>query len=141
MATWQKSFRYIIGFILRIKPHQLMKGVRIMRKAAGVIAIISGGIGLLAAVIVMLSLFAESMDADSLAPLFMLGLGALFFALAALTLGVVIINSKSNVPGILLIVLSIVGASFSINTLPVALFMTLPCIGGVLAVLSTKQAV
>jgi hypothetical protein len=112
-----------------------------MRKAAGVIAIISGGIGLLAAVIVMLSLFAESMDAGSLAPLFIMAMGALFFALAALTLGVFILNSGSNVPGILLIVLSIVGAIFSINTLPAALFMIFPCIGGVLAVLSTKQAV
>jgi len=111
-----------------------------MQKSGGIIALIAGIFGVIAAIVtLMFGGIASSVEAEGANTVVGLGFGGLAFSFLTIVLGAVAMGAKGKVPGILLIVCSIAGAILG-GTL-VAVFMVLALIGGVLATIGTKKAV
>lgn len=109
-----------------------------MKKAGGIVAIIAGVFGVLAAGATLLVGGAgAALDGDESDTVVWLGWGGVLFSFAVIVLGAVTLGAKGRVPGILLMVCSVLGAILG-GTL-VAVFMVLALIGGILAVLGTKK--
>ncbi len=109
-----------------------------MRKAGGIVAIIAGVFGVLAALTTLLvGGLGAAFEAEGAGVIIGLGWGGMVFSFAAIVLGAVSINAKSRVPGILLIVSSILGTILG-GTL-VAIFMVLALVGGILATVGVKD--
>jgi len=103
-----------------------------MRKAGGIIALIAGVFGVLAA---GMTLFVggvgagfEAEDADLVIGL---GWGGVLFSFATIVLGAISIGATSKTPGVLLIICALCGAVLG-GTF-VAVFMGLALVGGILA--------
>lgn len=110
-----------------------------MKKSGGIIAMISGIFGTLAAIItIMVGGIGKAFSANSADTVFYLGIGGVFFAFLTIILGAVAMNSASRVPGALLIIAALAGA-FLGGTL-VAVCMVLALVGGVLAVSGSGSA-
>lgn len=108
-----------------------------MKKAGGIISLIAGIFGILSALITLLvGGAASAFNAHGAGTVVGLGWGGVFFSFVVIVLGAVLISAKSRVPGILLIVSSILGAILG-GTL-VAVFMVLALVGGILATVGTK---
>lgn len=109
-----------------------------MKKAGGIISLIAGIFGVIAAIA---TLFVGGVGAtfggEGAETVISLGWGGVLFSFLAIIFGAVAIGSKSKVPGILLIICSIAGAILG-GTF-VAIFMVLALIGGILTVISKKK--
>ena len=109
-----------------------------MKKAGGIIAIIAGVFGVLAAgMTLFLGGMGAALEAEGSGTVVGLGWGGVFFSFATIVLGAVALGARSRLPGILLIACALLGAILG-GTL-VAVFMVLALVGGILAVLGTKK--
>jgi hypothetical protein len=103
-----------------------------MRKAGGIIGLIAGIFGTIAALVTLLvGGTGAAFHANQANLIVGLGFGGLIAAFLTIIFAAVAIGAKTRIPGILLIVTSIAGAIGG-GTL-VAVFMVLALIGGILA--------
>ncbi|MGC7870985.1 hypothetical protein ACPUYX_05560 [Desulfosporosinus sp. SYSU MS00001] len=110
-----------------------------MQKAGGIISLIAGVFGILSAgVTLLVGGAASAFNASGSSTVVGLGWGGVLFSFLVIILGAISIGAKGKVPGILLIISSILGAILG-GTL-VAIFMALALIGGILATLGVKSA-
>ena len=103
-----------------------------MRKAGGIVALIAGIFGFFAAVITIFfgglgSVISNGAWNNGIG----VGFSGLFICLSIIVLSAIAINSKTFIPGILIIIASISGAIF--GGILVAILMLLSLVGGVLA--------
>jgi len=111
-----------------------------MKKAGGIIALIAGIFGVIAAIFTLtIGGVASAFEASGSETVVGLGWGGLIFSFITIILGAVAMSAKSKVPGILLIICSIAGAILG-GTF-VAVFMILALVGGILAVIGKKKGV
>jgi hypothetical protein len=109
-----------------------------VRKAGGIIALIAGIFGILAAgITLMVGGVGSAFKADNAHLVVGLGWGGVGFSFLVIVLGALSVTSSSRIPGLLLILASIMGAVLG-GTL-VALFMVLALVGGVLATLGGSR--
>jgi hypothetical protein len=103
-----------------------------MKKAGGIIALIAGIMGVIAAFITLLvGGVGSAVEANDAKTVVMLGWGGVIFSFLTIILGAVCMGAKSRIPGVLLILCSIAGAILG-GTF-VAIFMVLSLAGGILA--------
>jgi hypothetical protein len=111
-----------------------------MRKAGGIIALIGGIFGTLAAILTLfIGGVAGAFEAEGATTVVGLGWGGIIFSFVTIVLGAVALGARSRVPGILLIICALVGAILG-GTL-VAVFMALALAGGVLATIGATNKV
>ena len=111
-----------------------------MKKAGGIISIVAGIFGILsAAVTLLIGGAASAFNADGAGTVVGLGWGGVAFSFLVIVFGAVAISAKGKIPGVLLIISSILGAILG-GTL-VAVFMVLALIGGILATIGSKSKV
>lgn len=109
-----------------------------MKKAGGIVALIAGVFGTGAALItLLLGGIGSAVGGEGASTIVGLGWGGVLFSFAVIVLGAVAIGAKNRIPGVLLIVCSLLGAVLG-GTL-VAIFMVLALVGGILAVVGTKK--
>ena len=109
-----------------------------MRKAGGIVALIAGIFGVIAALVTLfIGGVAGAFEAEGAGTVVGLGWGGVFFSFTTVVLGAVAIGVNRKVPGILLIVSAIAGAILG-GTF-VAVFMALALIGGILAVIGARK--
>ena len=101
----------------------------ITRKAGGIIALLAGIFGILAAgATLVMGGAAAAFEAEDAGTVVALGWGGIIFSFLTIVLGAITIGAKGRVPGILLIICAIADAILG-GTL-VAIFMVLALIGG-----------
>jgi hypothetical protein len=109
-----------------------------MQKAGGIIGLIAGIFGILAAVLTLLvGGMGSAFKADNASMVVGLGWGGLLFSFLCIIFGAVAMGSESKLPGALLTISAIVGAILG-GTL-VAVFMVLALVGGILATIGAKK--
>jgi hypothetical protein len=109
-----------------------------MRKAGGIIALIAGIFGVLAAgVTLLVGGIGGAAGAENAGTVVGLGWGGIVFSFLTIVLGAVCMGASSRVPGIFLIICSIFGAVLG-GTL-VAIFMVLALFGGIVALFGGKK--
>ena len=107
-----------------------------MRKAGGIIGLIAGLCGVLAAIVTLfVGGIGGALEAEGAATVVGLGWGGVVFSFCTIIFGAVAIGGKGRLPGVLLIISAIAGAILG-GTL-VAIFMALAGIGGIVAVLES----
>ena len=110
-----------------------------MRKAGGIIAIIAGIFGLLAAVLTLVVGGVGSvLQADNAKMVVLLGWGGIIFSLLTIILGAVCATARTAMPAAFLIVAAIGGMVFGGTV--VAICMVLALVGGLLAVCASNSA-
>lgn len=110
-----------------------------MKMAGGIIALIAGIFGVIAAVVTLFfGGLGAAVGAQGGNTVIGLGWGGLIFSFLTIVLGAIAMGVRSRVPGILLIISAILGAILG-GTL-VAICMALALIGGLLAVAGAKAA-
>lgn len=115
-----------------------LPGERYVAKAGGILALIAGIFGVLAAVFTLFMGGAGSaFQAEGADTVLALGWGGLAFSFIVIILGAVGLGAMSRLPGILLIVSSLAGAALG-GTF-VALFMVLSLIGGIFMTVGRRQ--
>jgi hypothetical protein len=103
-----------------------------MQKAGGIVALIAGVFGVVAAILTLLvGGVGSAFDANGASTVVGLGWGGIIFSFLCIVLGAICIGAKSKVPGIFLLCSAAGGAVLG-GTL-VAVFMALAFIGGILA--------
>ncbi len=108
-----------------------------MQKAGGIIGLIAGIFGVLAAgVTLMIGGMGAAFKADNAQTVVGLGWGGVLFSFLVIVLGAIAMGAQSKVPGALLILASVAGAILG-GTF-VAIFMLLAFIGGLLATVGAK---
>ncbi|MGB7815371.1 MAG: hypothetical protein WBL28_03365 [Methylotenera sp.] len=109
-----------------------------MGKSGGIIAIIAGILGLLpAALTLMLGGLGAAFQADRANSVIAFGWGGIFFCFLTIVFGAIAINEKnSKMPGILIVISSILGAIYGGKL--VAVLMVLAFVGGMLAMLGSS---
>lgn len=111
-----------------------------MQKAGGIIALLAGIFGVLAAIVtLMIGGIGAGFEAEGASTVVGLGWGGIGFSFLTIILGAVAMGAKGKVPGILIMLCAIAGAVLG-GTL-VALFMVLALIGGLLATIGPKRRV
>jgi len=111
-----------------------------MRKAGGIIALIAGIFGVLAAgVTLFIGGAGGAFEADGADTVILLGWGGVLFSFLTIVLGAVCMGANSKIPGVLLILCSVAGAILG-GTF-VALFMVLAFIGGILSLFGNNKKV
>ncbi|MDA9009411.1 hypothetical protein N9K16_05575 [Alphaproteobacteria bacterium] len=109
-----------------------------MKKAGGIIALIAGIFGILAAGVTLFTGgIGAAFEAEGSSTVVMLGWGGVLFSFAVIVLGAVCMGANSRIPGVLLILSSIAGAILGGSL--VAVFMALALVGGVLALFGKRQ--
>lgn len=109
-----------------------------MKKAGGIIALVAGIFGTFSAMVTLLvGGAATAFNASGAGTVVGLGWGGVCFSFLVIIFGAVAIGAKGKLPGILLIISSILGAILG-GTL-VAVFMVLSLIGGILATIGAKK--
>jgi len=109
-----------------------------MIKAGGIIALIAGIFGVIAAIATLLiGGVGSALDGEGADTVIGLGWGGVIFSFLVIIFGVVSLNAKSKTPGILLIISAVAGAVLG-GTL-VAIFMVLALVGGILVVVGKKK--
>lgn len=109
-----------------------------MQKAGGIIAIIAGVFGVIAALFtLMVGGMGSAFEAEGASTVVGLGWGGVLFSFLCIVLGAVSMGATRRLPGALLVVTSIAGAILG-GTF-VALFMMLALVGGVLAMMGVKK--
>jgi hypothetical protein len=110
-----------------------------MQKAGGIIALIAGIFGILAAIATLfVGGVGGAFKAAGASMVVGLGWGGILFSFLCITFGAVAISAKSKMPGILLIMSAIAGVVLG-GTL-VAVFMGLALIGGIIATVGAKAS-
>jgi membrane protein implicated in regulation of membrane protease activity len=110
-----------------------------MQKAGGIVALIAGIFGVLAAFVTLsVGGLGSAFNADDAQTVVGLGWGGLIFSFLTIILGAVCISSHSRTPGMLLVGCTIAGAVLG-GTL-VAIFMALAFVGGILAMIGVAPA-
>jgi hypothetical protein len=103
-----------------------------MRKAGGIVALIAGVFGVLAAGITLLvGAGGTAFNTANAGTVVGLGWGGVIFSFLTIVLGAVAMNARGRMPGFFLIITSLLGAVLG-GTL-VAIFMALALCGGILA--------
>jgi hypothetical protein len=111
-----------------------------MQKAGGIVALVAGILGTLAALVTLLiGGLGSAFNSSGSGTVVALGWGGVAFSFATIVLGAIAMGAKSRVPGVLLIVSAVFGAILG-GTL-VAVFMVLALVGGILAVIGVKKPV
>ncbi len=106
-----------------------------MRKSGGIVALIAGLLGFIAAVFTLVvGGIGSNFNADAGDTIIDLGWSGILICFLIIVLGAIAMNAKTFIPGILIIVSSIFGAIYG-GTL-VAVLMILALVGGVLACMS-----
>lgn len=104
-----------------------------MKTAGGIIALIAGVFGFIAAIA---TLFAgglgAALDAEGANTVIGLGWGGVLFSFLTIIFGAIAIGAKGRVPGILLVISAVLGAILG-GTF-VAVCMVLAVVGGILAI-------
>lgn len=109
-----------------------------MQKAGGIVALVAGIFGVMAAFFtLMVGGMASAFEAEGASTVVGLGWGGVLFSFLTIILGAVAISAKTRTPGALLIISSVLGAVLG-GTF-VALFMVLAFIGGLLATIGVKK--
>lgn len=109
-----------------------------MQKAGGIIALISGIFGVLAAIFtLMVGGLGSAFEADGANTVVGLGWGGVLFSFLAIVFGAIGMSTKSRVIGILLIITAVLGAILG-GTI-VAIFMVLALIGGILVTIGSGK--
>lgn len=109
-----------------------------MKKAGGIVALIAGIFGTLAALFtIFFGGISTAFEVEGSQLIVALGWGGLFFSFLTIVLAAVAMNSKSKTPGIFLIISAIAGAVLG-GTF-VAICMALALIGGVLALFGKEK--
>ena len=117
----------------------LAQGEEHVRKSGGIVALIAGIFGVLAAFATLfIGGVGSAVGAEGAETVVGLGWGGVFFSFMVIVLGAVCINARSRVPGVLLVLCSIAGAALG-GTF-VAVFMVLALLGGILALLGRNKA-
>ncbi len=110
-----------------------------MRKAGGIIGLIAGIFGVLAALTTLgLGGMGSAFKADNASTVVGLGFGGLAFSFLVIILSAVAIGARGRTAGVLLIFSSIAGAILG-GTL-VAVCMVLALVGGILAAIGSGRA-
>lgn len=105
-----------------------------MKTAGGIIALIAGIFSIIAAgITLVVGGVGSAFNADSANVVVGLGWGGVVFSFLTIVFAAIALGVRSRVPGILLIISSLVGAILG-GTL-VAIFMALALIGGILVVI------
>ena len=105
-----------------------------MRVAGGIVAIISGVFGTIAAGFTLfLGGVASAFEAEGSGTVVGLGWGGVTFSFAVIILGAIATATKSRIPGVLLVFCALAGAVLG-GTF-VAVFMALALVGGILVVI------
>lgn len=111
-----------------------------MQKAGGIIGLVAGIFGVLAALVTLLiGGIGASVEAEGASTVVGLGWGGVAFSFLTIVLGAVAMGAKTKTPGLLLMLCAIAGAI--LGGMLVAICMVLAFIGGLLATVSTKKAV
>jgi hypothetical protein len=111
-----------------------------MQKAGGIIGLIAGIFGVLAATFTLLvGGMASAFHAHGASTVVGLGWGGVLFSFLCIIFGAVAMGSESRMPGALLTLCAIAGAILG-GTF-VAVFMVLALVGGVLATMGAKKRV
>ena len=109
-----------------------------MQKAGGIVALIAGIFGVLAAIVTLaVGGIGAAVDANDAQMVVGLGWGGIVFSFLTIVLGAISMGATSKKPGIFLIICSIAGAILG-GTL-VAVCMVLALIGGILATIGAKK--
>lgn len=122
------------------KLHENPKGETKMKIAGGIIALVAGIFGTLAAgATLMVGGMGGALEAEGAESVVWLGFGGLFFSFLTIVLGAVALGVNSKKVGVALIISAILGAILG-GTF-VAVFMVLALLGGILVVIgSGKQS-
>ena len=108
-----------------------------MKKAGGIIAIIAGVFGILAALFtIMFGGLGAAFDADGAQTVVNLGWGGVLFSFLTIIFGAVSMGAKTKTPSILLTISAILGIILGGSV--VAIFMALAVIAGILCIIGTK---
>ncbi len=109
-----------------------------MKKAGGIIALIAGIFGVIAAIVTLfVGGIGSAFGGEGAETVIGLGWGGILFSFLVIIFGAISIGSKGKVPGILLIVSAIAGAILG-GTF-VAVFMVLALIAGILTVIGKRK--
>jgi hypothetical protein len=109
-----------------------------MKKAGGIIALIAGIFGIIAAIATMfIGGVGAAFGGEGAETVIGLGWGGILFSFLTIIFGAIAMNAKSKVPGISLIICAIAGSILG-GTF-VAIFMVLALIGGILTVIGKKK--
>ena len=109
-----------------------------MKKAGGIISIIAGALGVVAAIITLfLGGVASAFEAEGSSTVVGLGWLGILFSFLVIIFGAISISAKSKVISILLIIFSVAGGILG-GTI-VLIFMVLAVVGGILALIGTKK--
>ena len=110
-----------------------------MRKAGGIVALIAGVFGFIAAIITLLfGGLGAALETEKADQVINLGWGGVAFSFLTIVLGAVAIGAKGRVVGVLLVGCAIAGAVLG-GTL-VAVCMGLAALGGLLAIIDSGHA-
>jgi hypothetical protein len=111
-----------------------------LQKAGGIIGLIAGTFGILAAVVTLfVGGMGSAFKADNASMVVGLGWGGLLFSFLCITFGAIAMGSESKIPGALLTLSALAGAILG-GTL-VAVFMVLALVGGILATMGAKKRI
>jgi hypothetical protein len=108
-----------------------------MQKAGGIISLVAGVFGVLAAIVTLaVGGIGSAFNAEGASTVAFLGWGGLAFSFATIVLGALAMSARTKHVGIWLIGCAVAGALLG-GTI-VAVFMVLALIGGILAVIGSK---
>ena len=108
-----------------------------MRKAGGIVGLIAGIFGVIAAVATLFfGGLGSAFEAEGAETVVGLGWGGLVFSFLTIVLGAVAMGAKGRIPGVLLIICAVAGAILG-GTI-VAICMALAAVGGILATIPGK---
>lgn len=111
-----------------------------MQKAGGIIGLVAGIFGVIAALATLLiGGIGAGLEAEGASTVVSLGWGGVAFSFLTIVLGAVAMGAKTKTPGMLLMLCAVVGAV--LGGMLVAICMVLAFIGGLLATFGTKKTV
>jgi len=109
-----------------------------MQKAGGIVALVAGIFGTMAAIVTLLVGGAgAAFNAEGASTIVGLGWGGIAFSFTTIILGAVAMGAKSQLPGVLIMISAILGGLMG-GTL-VAIFMVLAFAGGGIAIIGMPQ--
>ena len=110
-----------------------------MKKSGGIIALIAGIFGIFAAgATLFMGSIGSAFEADGATTVVGLGWGGVLFSFLTIVCGAICLSVNSKWPGIILIIVSFLGAVLG-GTL-VAIFMVLALLGGILTLFDRKKS-
>ena len=110
-----------------------------MQKAGGIVGLIAGIFGFIAAIVTLfVGGIGGALEAEGASTIIGLGWGGVLFSFLCIVFGAVALGAKGRIPGTLLAVSAIAGAV--LGGTAVAVCMALALIGGILAMIGTKKA-